>query len=225
MSCFESSTFLRNPAIMRRFLLIDACRRLGWKYTMDKDDLIVYHTGPEKFLHGEIALIVKGDRVHYNAFHSEKGTELATALQKRFQELSVAYAVQTTLKAFEGTGFQIQTDWAFEENEDGARRFFMVAQSVLPGEESATSIHFSVLKNGTIVTDSNYIPHDVHKLADQAFYKIDQFYDARRREGIEIKRKPIPAKYRGKTYCSLPVEKKSMRTAPVEVEKRVEQTV
>ena len=31
MSCFESSTFLKNPDVLNQEVLISACKKLGWK--------------------------------------------------------------------------------------------------------------------------------------------------------------------------------------------------
>lgn len=43
MSCFESSTFLKNPDVMNQEILISACDKLGWKYSVTANELTVFH--------------------------------------------------------------------------------------------------------------------------------------------------------------------------------------
>jgi hypothetical protein len=124
-------------------------------------------------------------------------------LQSQFYELNIEYAEQSIIREFERAGFRIRRDWDFKANEEVSKQFFMVAETRMQGEEEReTVIKFSILSDGTIVTDSNYIPHDVHELADKAMLELDKSFGTTRREGFEIKRKTIPEKYRGKTYCS-----------------------
>jgi hypothetical protein len=78
----------------------------------------------------------------------------------------------------------------------------MVAHSRISEEtEKRVEIEFTIKFDGTIVSDSNYIPEDVHKLADKAMEAIDRAFGTTRKEGEQIKRKEIPAKYKNKTYC------------------------
>ncbi|MBL0132838.1 MAG: hypothetical protein IPP79_01905 [Chitinophagaceae bacterium] len=80
----------------------------------------------------------------------------------------------------------------------------MVASTRMPNEtEKRTEIEFVIKFDGTIVTDSNYIPEDIHKLADKAMEAIDKSFGTTRKEGDQIKRKQIPAIYKGKTFCSV----------------------
>ena len=76
-------------------------------------------------------------------------------------------------------------------------------------EENKTEIQFTILNDGSVVTDSNYIPEDIHKLADEAMLKMDNAFGNKRREGIEIKRKEVPIKYQGKTQCTVNGQLKS----------------
>jgi hypothetical protein len=77
----------------------------------------------------------------------------------------------------------------------------MIGYSEMLGETDGTEIEFTIKYDGTIVTDSNYIPEDIHLLADKAMEGIDKAFGTIRREGVHIKRKPIPAQYQGKAYC------------------------
>ena len=79
----------------------------------------------------------------------------------------------------------------------------MVASTRSKNEsEKRTEIEFVIKFDGTIVTDSNYIPEDIHKLADKAMEAIDNSFGTKRKEGDQIKRKSIPTIYQGKTFCS-----------------------
>lgn len=188
---------------MNRQVLMDACKKLGWKFEIKNDELVVYNANEEANLHGEYALKVRGNTVSYNSFYMKNGRELIKELQSQFYQLNVEYAEQSIMQEFERAGFRRRRDWDFKSNEEVARQFFMVAETRLEGEEDReTVIKFSILTDGTVVTDSNYIPHDVHELADKAMVELDKVFGTTRREGVEIKRKEIPEKYKGKTYCT-----------------------
>lgn len=203
MSCFESSTFLKNPQVMNKQVLMNACKKLGWKFEIRQDELIVYNAKQNTELHGEYALKVKGNVVSFNNYYMKNGRELIKELQNQFYELNIEYAEQSIVQEFERAGFHMRRDWDFKANEEVSKQFFMVAETRMQGEEEReTVIKFSILSDGTIVTDSNYIPHDIHELADKAMLELDKAFGTTRREGFEIKRKTIPEKYKGKTYCS-----------------------
>ena len=188
---------------MNRQVLMDACKKLGWKYEIKQDELIVYNANQNTNLHGEYALKVRGNTVSFNNFYMKNGKELVKDLQKQFYKLNIEYAEQSIIQEFERAGFRMRRDWDFEANEETAKQFFMVAETRMQGEEEReTVIKFSILNDGTVVTDSNYIPHDIHELADKAMAELDKSFGSTRREGIEIKRKAIPEKYKSKTYCS-----------------------
>ncbi|MFK7799764.1 MAG: hypothetical protein AB8E82_20080 [Aureispira sp.] len=203
MSCFESSTFLKNPKIMNRQVLIDACKKLGWEYKIKHEELFVYNANQKANLRGEYALKVRGNTVSFNKYYIKNGQELVQELQTQFYALNVEYAEQSIVQAFEKVGFRVRKDWDFKANAAIAKQFFMVTETRLQEEEERTTIiQFSILKDGTVKSDSNYLPQDVHDLADKAMEALDAAFGSTRREGIEIKRKAIPEKYKGKTYCS-----------------------
>ena len=204
MSCFESSTFLKNPLVMNQEVLKKACDELGWKYLIQNGELLVVDAKQKQNVRGEYVLKVSGNTVSYNNYYMKNGKELVSELQEHFCKFNVLYAKESILKEFERVGFTLKKDYDFVPNSEISDQFFMVGYSMLEKEtEKRSEIKFSILIDGTIVTDSNYIPEDIHKLADEAFSKLDEAFGNKRREGIEIKRKVIPEKYRNKSYCSV----------------------
>lgn len=204
MSCFESSKFLRNPQVMNQEVLIRACDKLGWKYEIKNQELVVLNANQKENLKGEYLLKVKGDIVTYNSYYIKNAKEFVVELQETFFELNVNYAKETILKEFESAGFTFKRDYDFVANSEEVERFYMVGYSKIENEdEKRTEIQFTILMDGTVVTDSNYIPEDIHKLADEAMEKIDNAFGTSRREGIEIKRKEVPEKYKNKSYCTV----------------------
>ena len=204
MSCFESSKFLKNPQVMNQDVLIKACNELGWKYEIRHNELIVLNANQKEDLRGEYLLKVKGDTVSYNNYYMKNAKEFVSELQETFFKLNVVYAKETILKEFEGVGFTFKRDYDFVANNEEVERFYMVGVSKIENEdEKRTEIQFTILNDGTVVTDSNYIPEDIHKLADEAMLKIDSAFGTQRREGIEIKRKEVPERYKTKSYCTV----------------------
>lgn len=211
MSCFESSKFLKNPKVMNQVVLQKACDQLGWKYEIRNNELIVLNANQKEDLRGEYLLKVKGDTVSYNSYYIKNAKEFVTELQETFFKLNVVYAKETILKEFEAVGFTFKRDFDFVPTKEEVERFYMVGYSKIENEEeNKTEIQFTILNDGTVITDSNYIPEDIHKLADQAMSKMDEAFGNKRREGIEIKRKEVPVKYQGKTYCSANGQLKSI---------------
>lgn len=206
MSCFESSTFLKNPTVMNQDVLKQACEKLGWRYEAKVENgeniLLVYDVNQKENLKGEFALKVIGNQITYNSYYMKNGQELVKDLEKNFYTINVEYACETILREFQAVGFKLLPDYKFKENEKEKRRFKMVAHTSIPNEsEKRTEIEFTIMFDGTIVTDSNYIPEDIHKLADKAMESIDNAFGTKRKEGEHIKRKEIPLKYKDKAYC------------------------
>ena len=206
MSCFESSTFLKNPNVMNQEILKQACEKLGWKYEVkienNKQSLYIFDVNQKTNLHGEFALKVVDNVVQYNSYYMNNGQELVHELESQFYELNVHYAKETILKEFKAAGFKYMPDVKFTPNATEKFRFKMVAHSKMSSEtEKRTEILFTIKADGTIVSDSNYIPEDIHKLADKAMESIDKAFGTKREEGTHIKRKEIPAKYKNNAYC------------------------
>lgn len=204
MSCFESSTFLKNPKVMNQKVLKKACDKLGWKYEIRQNEFIILNTKSNVNLHGEYALKVVGNKVTYNSYYMKNGRELVAQLEAQFYTLNIEYAKSTIIEAFESKGFNFKKNYDFVASSDEVDSFYMIGYSRNKNEsEKRTEIKFTILKDGTIVSDSNYIPEDIHKLADEAMESIDTAFGTQRREGFEIKRKKIPAKYKHKAYCNV----------------------
>lgn len=203
MSCFETSTFLKNPKVFKTEVFIEALKNLNWDYEIKSNNEVIVTKIPNTNLNGEHALKVKNDSVTYNSYYLKNGKELIKELQNEFYSLNVQYAKRTILSEFENVGFSLKKDYDFEPSEEVKDKFFMVAYSKLENEdEKRTEIEFSILNDGTIISDSNYIPYDVHILADKAMEGIEKAFGNTRREGIEIKRKEIPLRYKNKSFCS-----------------------
>lgn len=203
MSCFETSTFLKNPQVFKTEVFIEAVEKFNWEYEIKSDNEVIVTKIPNTKLHGEYAIKIKNGTVTYNSYYLKNGKELVKELQSEFFTLNVEYAQKTILTEFESVGFTLKKDYDFEPNEEVKEKFFMVGYSKLENEdEKRTEIEFSILKDGTIISDSNYIPYDVHELADKAMEGIEKSFGNTRREGIEIKRKEIPLRYKNKSYCS-----------------------
>ena len=206
MSCFESSTFLKNPNVMQEQILKKACANLEWKYEVQQENgksiLYVYDAKQQSNLHGEFALKVVDNQVIYNSYYLKNGQELVKTLQNQFYALNIEYAKESILKEFQALGFKYLPDSKFVPTEEEKVRFKMVAHSKISSEtEKRTEIEFTIKFDGSIVSDSNYIPEDIHKLADKAMEAIDDAFGTKRTEGIHIKRKEIPLKYKNKAYC------------------------
>jgi len=206
MSCFESSTFLKSPNVMNQKTLKKACEKLSWtseiKTEQGKQVLYVYDTNQQNNLRGEYALKVVDNVVTYNSYYMKNGRELAKELESQFYGLNIQYAQQTILNEFEALGFKFMPDNKFTPTETEKVRFKMVAHSKISDEtEKRVELEFTIKFDGTIISDSNYIPEDVHKLADKAMEAIDNAFGTTRKEGEHIKRKEIPAKYKNKAYC------------------------
>lgn len=206
MSCFESSTFLKSPNVMNQDILKQACEKLGWTFEIkteqSKQVLYVYNANQQSNLRGEFALKVVDNVVTYNSYYMKNGRELAKELESQFYGLNIQYAQQTILNEFEALGFKFMPDNKFVPSETEKVRFKMVAHSKISEEtEKRVELEFTIKFDGTVVSDSNYIPEDVHKLADKAMEAIDRAFGTTRKEGEQIKRKEIPAKYKNKAYC------------------------
>ena len=68
------------------------------------------------------------------------------------------------------------------------------SQSFTCKDEPVSQIKFTILKDGTIVTDSDYLPNDVNERAHDAMDVLEQLLGNKR----VMTKKPVPAKYLGK---------------------------
>jgi hypothetical protein len=162
MSRFETSKFVRNPQVMNQEVLKIACDRLGWTYKIVNNELLVTDIKQNVQLYGEFALKVTGDQVIYNSYYLKNGKELIKELQETFFPLNVEYAKNTVISEFQLKGFTLKKLYDFKPTEEERERFCMVGITKLPNEKNKRfEIQFSILKDGTVITDSNYLPDDV----------------------------------------------------------------
>jgi hypothetical protein len=195
MSRFESSKFLKSPSAMNHQVLRKACDNLGWKHKVVNDELIILNTGDEQNLHGEFVLKVKGDQVIYNSYYITNGQKLVKELQKVFYPLNVNYSKQSIIQEFEKNGFTFKRDWDFSKTDEIAEHFFMVGETKIENEETKRfEIEFSILIDGTVVTDSNYLPDDVNDMAHLAMDEIELLLGNKR----VMTKKEIPVEYRNR---------------------------
>lgn len=198
MSCFESSTFLKNPDVMNQGILISACEKLGWKYTVTGKELTVFQLNSNENLRGEYAMKIVDNKVTYNTFYLQNAQLKVQELQNAFYELNVKYAEESIIREFKKQGWRFKSNDKFKANENDKVSFYMVGRSKLKEEtEPVSQIKFTILKDGSVKTDSDYIPKDIHELADKAMESLESVFGNKR----EIKGKEIPLKYKLKTFC------------------------
>jgi len=181
MSRFETSKFVRNPQVMNQEVLKIACDKLGWTYKVINDELIVTDIKQNLQLYGEFALKVTGDKVVYNSYFLKNGQELVKELQDTFYPLNVEYAKNTIISEFQLKGFTLKKLYDFKPTEEERERFCMVGITKLPNEKNKRfEIQFSILKDGTVITDSNYLPDDINDLAHKAMDEIEKKFGNKR---------------------------------------------
>lgn len=197
MSCFETSKFLKNPQVFSKEVLIKAAERLNWEYKVTNSEVAITKI-PNQNVRGEYALKVKSNQVIYNSYYLKNGKQLVDELQEVFYKLNVEYARNSILTEFKNVGFSLKKDYDFEPNQTEVDRFYMVGYSKNSKEkEKRTEIKFTILNDGTVVSDTNYLPDDMHKLADEAMIKLEEKLGNKRKE-TDINKKQVPLKYQNK---------------------------
>ena len=119
-------------------------------------------------------LKVSGNTVTYNSYYLSNGGQLVSELQSVFFPLNVEYAKKTVIDAFKKKGFTLKKLYNFHPSDEEVDRFCMVGYTELPDEkEKRYEIQFSILNDGTVVTDSNYLPDDVNERAHAAMDDVE----------------------------------------------------
>lgn len=174
MSRYESSKFVKDPNTMNQLVLKDACDKLGWSYYLKNGELIVTDAKQKEQVYGEYVLKVSGNTVTYNSYYLSNGGQLVSELQSVFFPLNVEYAKKTVIDAFKKKGFTLKKLYNFHPSDEEVDRFCMVGYTELPDEkEKRYEIQFSILNDGTVVTDSNYLPDDVNERAHAAMDDVE----------------------------------------------------
>ena len=165
-----------NPEALKR-----ACDALGWKYTIKGEDLLVTDLGGKEKLYGEFALKVSEGSVTYNSYYLKNGKELVEELKSVFFPLNVEYARDSVIRSFSANGFIYKKDYKFRPTEEVADHFSMVGYTELSGEEEKRfEVAFSILRDGTVITDSDYLPDDVNDKAHQSMDKLQELFGRER---------------------------------------------
>ena len=126
---------------------------------------------------GEYVLKVAGDTVTYNSYYLDNGQQLIEELQETFFPLNVEYAKKSVVDAFSSNGFTFQRIWRYVKKENEVERFAMVGYTKDPAEtEKRYEIVFSIFKDGSVVTDSNYLPDDVNALAHKSMDDLQKLF-------------------------------------------------
>ena len=198
MSCFETSTFTKNPDVMNQEVLVQACNKLGWKFAKTANELTIFQLNEDVNLRGEYAIKIVGNKVTYNTYYLKNAKSKVNELQSVFYELNVKYAEESIIREFKKQGWSYKSNDKFKANAEEKVSFYMVGRSKLSEEtEKVAQIKFTVLKDGSVKTDSDYIPRDIHELADKAMLELENIMGSKR----EIIGKEIPLKYKHKTFC------------------------
>ena len=116
---------------------------------------------------------------------------------REFQELNAEYSRKCfNLMNLNKNGFtNSHRIILFTPTEEERFSFYMEAKSYDPLEdEPFASIKFTILKDGTIITDSDYLPNDVNEKAHEAMDILEQHLGNKR----VMTKKPVPAKYLSK---------------------------
>jgi len=197
MSCFETSKFLKNPQVFSKEILIKAAQRLNWEYKVTQNEVAITKI-PNQNVRGEYAMKIQGSKVIYNSYYLKNGEQLVDELKEVFYKLNVEYARSSILSEFKNVGFSLKKDYDFEPNQTEVDRFYMVGYSKNSKEkEKRTEIKFTILNDGTVVSDTNYLPDDMHKLANEAMQKLEEKLGNKRYDK-DIIQKQVPLKYQKK---------------------------
>lgn len=197
MSRFESSRFVRNPHVMHVDVLKSACDTLGWTYSIRDNELLVTDAQQGIQLYGEYALKLnlKTNEVTYNTYYMPNAAQKVKELQNQFYVLNATYAKKSLIQEFKKKGFNYKPNDHFTPTTEEVYCFFMVGRSKDKNEdEPVVQIKFIILKDGTIVTDSDYLPNDVNERAHDAMDVLEQLLGNKR----VMTKKPVPAKYLNK---------------------------
>ena len=194
MSRFESSRFARNANVMNADILKSACDALGWSYTLNEDILTISDAKQQGSMYGEyvLQLNLSTNLVSYNTYYTPDAKEKVEELQNAFNLLNVEYARKSLIQSFKKKGFTFLSDDKFHRTDEIIDSFFMVGRSQDKTEtEPVAKIKFSILKDGTIVTDSDYLPNDVNERAHAAMDELEVLLGNKR----VMTKKDIPSKY------------------------------
>lgn len=200
MSRYESSTFVHDINVMNVDVLRAACETLGWKYHVDDSNFYVTDVNQEHQLYGEFAIKVdlQTNRATYNTYYLPDANQKVNMLVDAFYAINAEYARTALIQEFKKKGFVYKSNRHFTPNEREIYSFFLEGRSVEKSEdEPIASIKFTVLYDGTIITDSDYLPNDVNERAHAAMDNLEKLLGRKR---VMKKKDPskIPARHLAK---------------------------
>lgn len=188
---------------MNQDCLIEACQRLNWKFVQGDNELLITDIGVKQSFGNEFAIKVKGNDVTYNTFYLGNTNDYVQKLQAIYNELNVEYSKTTVINEFKKKGFTFKSNDTFLPSELERESFFMVGRSKDKSEtEPVGQIKFTILFDGTVVSDSNYLPADVNTLAHAAMDGIDLNFSSKR----VMTKKEIPLKYKDRMNNTIKVQ-------------------
>ena len=194
MSRFESSRFARNSNVMNAEILKSACDSLKWEYTINGNILTISDVNQTQNMYGEyvLQLNLTTNQVSYNTYYTPDAKTKVEELQNVFYRLNAEYARKSLIQSFKRKGFTYLSNDKFHPTEEEVYSFFMVGRSKDKTEdEPVAQIKFTILKDGTIITDSEYLPNDVNEKAHDAMDELETLLGNKR----VMTRKDIPSKY------------------------------
>ncbi len=197
MSRFESSRFIRNSNVMNAEVLKSACDSLKWEYTIKDNILTISDANQTQNMYGEyiLQLNLTTNQVSYNTYYTPDAKTKVEELQNAFYKLNAEYARKSLIQSFKSKGFTYLSNDKFHPTEEEVYSFFMVGRSKDKTEnEPVATIKFTILKDGTIVTDSDYLPNDVNEKAHDAMDELEILLGNKR----VMTKKEVPLKYQHK---------------------------
>lgn len=197
MSRFESSRFTRNALVINPEIIKKACDKLGWSYQVKDNVLTVTNAKQSSNLWGEYALKLDmaTNKVTYNTYYMPDAKEKVEELQKCFYEINAVYSREALIQEFLKKGFTYRTDLRFIPTYTEVFQFYMEGISEeIDEDEPIARIKFTILTDGTIVTNSDYLPNDVNERAHDAMDVLEKLLGNKR----VMTKKEVPARYLSK---------------------------
>ena len=179
---------------MNAEVLKSACDSLKWKYTIKGNILTISDTNQTQNMYGEyvLQLNLTTNKVSYNTYYTPDAKTKVEELQNAFYRLNAEYARKSLIQSFKRRGFTYLSNDKFHPTEEEVYSFFMVGRSKDKTEnEPVATIKFTILKDGTIVTDSDYLPNDVNEKAHDAMDELEALLGNKR----VMTKKEVPLKY------------------------------
>lgn len=130
--------------------------------------------------------------MRYNTFYLPNASQKVQELQEQFYRINAEYARKSLIQEFKKKGFTYKTNDRFTPTTETLYSFFMIGRSKDKNEDEPVAlIKFDIMHDGTIVTDSDYLPNDVNERAHDAMDVLEQLMGNKR----VMTKKPVPSKY------------------------------